>query len=61
MYLGMALIYTGVAILLNCLPALLLLPLVLAITQTRVIVNEEAHLERAFGDEYLAYRSCVRR
>lgn len=61
MYLGMALLYLGLSILLDCLPALVLLPLVLAIVQKAVIGREEAYLERAFGDDYLAYRNRVRR
>lgn len=48
MYLGMAVFYIGLAILLNSLAALVLLPLVLAIVQTQVIAREEAYLERAF-------------
>jgi protein-S-isoprenylcysteine O-methyltransferase Ste14 len=61
MYLGMALIYAGIAILLNSLLALILLPLVLVIIQTQVIAREEAYLERTFGDEYLAYKHRVGR
>lgn len=60
MYLGMAFAYVGLAILLNSLPALVLLPLVIAIVQKQVIAREEAYLERAFGDEYLAYKNHVR-
>ena len=61
MYLGIALIYAGIAILLNSLLALVLLPVVLVIIQTRVIAREEAYLERAFGNDYLAYKHRVRR
>ena len=61
MYLGIGLIYAGIAILLNSTLALILLPLVLVIIQTRVIAREEAYLERAFGGEYLAYKDRVRR
>ena len=61
MYLGMALLYCGVAILFDSVVALLLLPLVLLIMQTQVISKEEAYLERAFGDEYRAYKLRVRR
>lgn len=61
MYLGMAVFYVGVAILLNSLSALVLLPLVLTIVQTQVIAREEAYLERAFGDEYRAYKARVGR
>lgn len=60
MYLGLALIYVGVAGLLNSLAAILLLPLVLAIIQVSVIAREEAYLERAFGSEYLTYKRRVR-
>jgi len=61
MYLGMAIFYFGLAIILNSLAALVVLPLVLAIVQTQVIAREEAYLERAFGDEYVAYRTRVGR
>lgn len=60
MYLGMALIYSGLAFLLNSLAALVLLLVVIAIMQRQVIAREEAYLERAFGNEYLAYKSRVR-
>ena len=61
MYLGMAVFYVGLAVLLDSLAALVLLPLVLAVVQTQVIAWEEAYLERAFGDEYVAYKGRVRR
>ena len=60
-YLGMAVFYVGLAILVDSLAALVLLPLVLAVVQTQVIGREEAYLERAFGDEYVAYKARVRR
>ena len=60
MYLGLALIYAGAALLLNSLPALVLLPAVLAIIWSWVILREEAYLERAFGAEYVAYKNRVR-
>lgn len=61
MYLGMALIYAGIAILFDSLLALLLLVAVVAIIQIYVISREEAYLERAFGDQYRTYRTRVRR
>ena len=61
MYLGMALFYVGLAVILNSLAALVLLPLVLAIVQKQVIAREEAYLERAFGHEYVVYKKRVRR
>ena len=61
MYLGLALLFTGVAVLLAITWALLfVLPLVLY-TQTRVIMPEERYLQRTFGDTYRAYCSQVRR
>ena len=61
MYLGMAIFYVGLAFILNSLAALVLLPVVVAIVQTQVIAREEAYLERAFGDEYVAYKNRVGR
>jgi protein-S-isoprenylcysteine O-methyltransferase Ste14 len=61
MYLGMALIYAGVAILFDSPVALLLLVAVVVIIQRSVIAREEAYLERAFGDEYRVYKGRVRR
>jgi len=61
MYLGMAIFYAGLAVISNSLTAIILLPLVLAIVQKQVIAREEAYLERAFGDEYVAYKNRVRR
>jgi protein-S-isoprenylcysteine O-methyltransferase Ste14 len=57
----MAIFYVGLAIVLDSLAALLVLPLVLAVVQTQVIAREEAYLERAFGVEYVAYKTRVRR
>lgn len=60
MYLALALIYAGLALLLDSLPALVLLPVVLAIIQSQVVAREEAYLERAFGEKYVAYKGRVR-
>jgi protein-S-isoprenylcysteine O-methyltransferase Ste14 len=60
-YLAMAMIYAGVATLRNALWAILLLPLVLYVTQREVIGREERYLERNFGEEYLTYKTRVRR
>ena len=61
MYLGMALLQAGVALLFDSLLALILVPVAMALIQTQVIAREEAYLERAFGDEYRAYKARVRR
>ena len=60
-YLSLALLYTGISFLFNSAWPLLLLPLVLLVMQRGVILREEAYLERKFGDEYLDYKSRVRR
>ncbi len=60
-YLCLAMIYAGIALLRNSLWAKLLMPLVLYEIQRDVIGREERYLERAFGEEYLAYKERVRR
>jgi protein-S-isoprenylcysteine O-methyltransferase Ste14 len=60
-YVGMALVYIGIAVLSQALWALLPLPVVLAIIDRGVIAREERYLERKFGQEYLDYKRSVRR
>ena len=60
-YLGLTMLYAGIAVLRNSLWAILLLPLVLYVIQRQVIGREERYLERTFGEEYLAYKAQVRR
>ena len=60
-YLCLAMIYAGIAVLWNALWAILLLPLVLFVVQREVIGREERYLERTFGEEYLDYKTKVRR
>ena len=55
-YLGLAMLYAGIATLRNSLWAILLLAVVVY-----VIGREERYLERTFGEEYLAYKARVRR
>jgi protein-S-isoprenylcysteine O-methyltransferase Ste14 len=61
MYLGMALLYAGLALLIDSILALVLLPVVIVIIQTQVIAREERYLEGKFGDDYRAYQRRVRR
>ena len=61
MYLGMLLLYLGVALLTRLTWALLLAPLVVVVVNRIVIAREEAYLTRRFGEEYGAYRRSVRR
>ena len=60
-YLGMALIYVGVALLADAPWALLPLPLVLLVIDRGVIAREERYLARKFGQEYLDFKSRRRR
>jgi len=60
-YLGLTMLYAGIAVLRNALWAILLLLLVLYVIQRQVIGREERYLERTFGEEYLAYKAQVRR
>ena len=61
MYLGLALVYLGIAIAGQSVWALILLPVVLAIIQRRAIEPEEAFLEKRFGANYISYKEKVRR
>ena len=61
MYLGMALVYAGLAIGFDGPIAFVLLPFVLIVIQTRVIAREERYLEAKFGDDYRRYKAKVRR
>jgi len=61
LYVGMALIYSGVAARANALPAALLLPAVLHLVDRGVVRREERYLEGKFGEEYLRYKGRVRR
>jgi protein-S-isoprenylcysteine O-methyltransferase Ste14 len=60
-YLGMALIYVGIALLGDSFWALVPLPFVVAVIDRGVIAREERYLERKFGREYLDYRQRARR
>ena len=60
-YVGMALIQTGVGLALGNLWILLLLAPTLWILRRGVIEKEEAYLTRKFGDAYTRYRASVRR
>lgn len=61
MYLGMAFVYLGLSFAINSLWFLPFLPVVLFAIHYGVILREEAYLERKFGQEYLNYKTQVRR
>ena len=61
MYLGMALVYAGIAILLDCaFTAVLLVPAVLTV-HFGVILREERYLAEKFGDPYRDFMRASRR
>ena len=60
-YLSLTMIYAGVTALRNALWPILLLLLVMYVIQRDQIEREEQYLERIFGEEYLAYKTSVRR
>lgn len=61
MYLGMLLLYLGVALLFDVAWALLLSPAVVFLVGRLVIRREEKYLEETFGEEYRRYMGEVRR
>ncbi len=61
MYVSLTLLYLGIATWVNSLWILLLLAPVLVVVDRGVIRREERYLEKKFGDEYLRYKSQVRR
>jgi protein-S-isoprenylcysteine O-methyltransferase Ste14 len=61
MYLGISLLYAGLALLLWSPVAGALLAPLLAIMSFVIIPREEAYLERRFGEEYAAYKRETRR
>lgn len=61
MYLGMIIMLTGTWIALGKLSPLFVIPVFFVIIQEGFIKYEEAFMEKTFGDEYLAYKSDVRR
>lgn len=61
MYLGMAVMQAGLALLLGSITALVLVPVSIAIIQTQVIAREEAYLTGRFGASYQDYCRRVRR
>ncbi len=60
-YVGLTAVYVGVALRARALPALALLPIVLALLDSGVVDREERYLERRFGDAYRSYRERVPR
>jgi protein-S-isoprenylcysteine O-methyltransferase Ste14 len=61
MYVGFAILYLGLTLLVNSVWPLVLFPVMITLLEKLVIAREEAYLEAKFGDEYRAYKARVRR
>jgi protein-S-isoprenylcysteine O-methyltransferase Ste14 len=61
MFLGFALIHSGLALLVDASIALAMLPVAMRATSALVIRHEEAYMLRRFGGEYERYRDRVHR
>jgi protein-S-isoprenylcysteine O-methyltransferase Ste14 len=61
MYLGMLLIYIGIALLFDIFWALVLIPVLMSLVVQLVIHREERYLLATFGEEYRSYQAQVRR
>ncbi|MFN2602817.1 MAG: isoprenylcysteine carboxylmethyltransferase family protein [Gemmatimonadaceae bacterium] len=60
-YLALTIVYVGISLFFDTLWPFLLLPLVLIVMQRGVIDREERYLEGKFGDDYIDYKTRVRR
>lgn len=60
-YIGLTVLYTGLAIALTSGWSLIILPLIVFVLQKTVIEREESFLEKEFGEPYLAYKRRVPR
>lgn len=60
-YLADAMVLAGLVLHWSAWPALLLVPLFMAVITRRFILGEEARLEAAFGPDYAAFRTRTRR
>lgn len=61
LYISLTLLYLAVSILVKTLWPLFFLPFVLLVMIKGVIVREERHLERLFGEQYMRYKERTRR
>src|SRR5688572_6505172 len=61
MYVGMALVVLGLALIIGSSASIVMVGLAMLIVDLFVIRREEAYLEAKFGDEYRDYRARVRR
>ncbi len=60
-YISLTLVYCSISLVANALWPIILLPIVLILIDRGVIAREERYLEDKFGEEYIQYKTCVRR
>ncbi len=61
LYVGLFLVYAGIAVASDSVWVLALLIPIMLITQILIVPREERYMERRFGGEYLEYKGRVRR
>ena len=61
MYIGFAFWTLGLAVLIDSAWTLLAVPIGLVLVDRLIVAREEAYLTRKFGEEYLRYKTTVRR
>ena len=61
LYVSLSTLQLGIGLWANILWVVVMLIPAWIVMTTQVIAREEAYLERAFGDDYLSYKSSVRR
>ena len=61
MYLGMVLLFGGLAVLLGTVTPVLVVPVLVCIIATKFIAAEEQAMDATFGEAYQAYKQRVRR
>ena len=61
MYVGLAIVYLGISCFIGNWWNIILFPFLLLVVQEYIIKPEEKYLERRFGQDYLDYKSKVRR
>ena len=61
MYLGLLLLYSGIAFLKGNPWTFILIPFLILIVEVFVIRKEELYLEREYGEDFLTYKANVRR
>lgn len=61
LYLSVLLLFAGIALLVNEVWMLCLIPVMFVALDRGAVIHEEEYLERKFGDQYLDYKRRVRR